>query len=132
MKEARLYNEQLSRGEINTEEGGYRGTHALLTEGGKVEALVLFNDNMAVGAYRAIHELGLRIPDDIAVASFNDISVAQFLNPPLSTVHLPSEEIGETAVDLLVERARGRELAKRVVLATQLIWRNSTREPTKA
>ena len=57
------------------------------------------------------------IPDDIAVASFNDISVAQFLNPPLSTVRLPSEEIGETAVELLLERVAGRELAKRITLA---------------
>lgn len=129
MREARLYDEQLSRGDINTEEGGYRATHSLLTESGKPDALVLFNDNMAVGAYRAIHELGLRIPEDVAVASFNDISVAQFMSPPLSTVHLPAEEIGETAVELLLERAGGRELAKRVTLATRLIWRDSTKHP---
>ena len=67
---------------------------------------------MAVGAYRAIAEAGLHIPDDIAVASFNDISVAQFLNPPLTTVRLPSEEIGETAVELLLERAAGRDLSQ--------------------
>jgi LacI family transcriptional regulator len=129
MKEERLYDEQLARGEINTEEGGYRATHALLTEASRVDALVLFNDNMAVGAYRAIHELGLRIPEDIAVASFNDISVAQFMNPPLSTVHLPAEEIGESAVELLLERAGGRDLAKRITLATRLIWRGSTKHP---
>ena len=130
MREARLYDEQLSRGDINTEEGGYRATHSLLTESAKPDALVLFNDNMAVGAYRAIHELGLRIPEDVAVASFNDISVAQFMNPPLSTVHLPAEEIGETAVELLLERAGGRELAKRVTLATRMIWRDSTLHPS--
>ena len=84
---------------------------------------------MAVGAYRAIHELGLDIPGDIGVASFNDISVAQFMNPPLSTVHLPAEEIGETAIELLLERAGGRELAKRLTLATRIIWRGSTRSP---
>jgi LacI family transcriptional regulator len=82
---------------------------------------------MAVGAYRALHELGLRIPQDIAVASFNDISVAQFLNPPLSTVHLPSEEIGETSVDLLMERIAGRQTAKHIVLAARMIWRGSTK-----
>jgi LacI family transcriptional regulator len=129
MREQRLYDEHLARGDNNTEEGGYRGAKTLLSEGRKVDALVLFNDSMAVGAYRAIHELGLRIPDDIAVASFNDISVAQFMNPPLSTVHLPAEEIGETAVELLLERASGRELAKRVTLASRLIWRDSTRQP---
>jgi LacI family transcriptional regulator len=129
MKEHRLYDEHLSRGDSNTEEGGYRATKILLAEGHKVDALVLFNDNMAVGAYRAIHELGLRIPEDIAVASFNDISVAQFMNPPLSTVHLPAEEIGQTAVELLLERAGGRELAKRITLASRIIWRGSTKRP---
>ena len=132
MREARLYDERLSRGDINTEEGGYRATKTLLSEGFKADALVTFNDNMAVGAYRAIHELGLSIPNDIAVASFNDISVAQFMNPPLSTVHLPSEEIGETAVELLLERAAGRELAKRITLASRMIWRGSTRHPAIA
>ncbi|MEO7223003.1 MAG: LacI family DNA-binding transcriptional regulator [Devosia sp.] len=132
MRDARLYDEHLARGDNNTEEGGYRAAKTLLSEGLKVDALVLFNDSMAVGAYRAIHELGLRIPEDIAVASFNDISVAQFMNPPLSTVHLPAEEIGETAVELLLERAGGRELAKRITLASHLIWRGSTRHPVSA
>lgn len=132
MREARLYDEHLSRGDTNTEEGGYRAARSLLSEGHKVDALILFNDNMAVGAYRAIHELGLRIPEDIAVASFNDISVAQFMNPPLSTVHLPAEEIGETAVELLLERAAGREIAKHITLGTRIIWRGSTRVPDTA
>ncbi|MBL8599213.1 MAG: LacI family DNA-binding transcriptional regulator [Devosia sp.] len=129
MREADLFDEYLVRDDSGTEEGGYRAARALLGEGRKIDALVLFNDNMAVGAYRAIHELGLSIPDDIAVASFNDISVAQFMNPPLSTVHLPAEEIGETAVELLLERAGGRELAKHITLASRLIWRGSTRHP---
>ncbi len=132
MREARLYDEHLARGDNNTEEGGYRATKTLLSEGHKVDALVLFNDNMAVGAYRAIHELGLAIPGDIAVASFNDISVAQFMSPPLSTVRLPAEEIGEAAVELLLERASGRDLAKRITLASRLIWRGSTRHPASA
>ena len=84
---------------------------------------------MAVGAYRAIHEMGLSIPDDIAVASFNDISVAQFMSPPLTTVHLAAEEIGETAVELLLEQVGGRELRKRITLATSVRWRGSTRSP---
>ena len=129
MNEAGLYDERLCLTENNTEQSGYKLTRAILSESKPPDALITCNDNMAVGAYRAIHELGLRIPEDIAVASFNDISVAQFLNPPLSTVRLPSEEIGETAVELLLERVAGRELAKRITLASQLIWRGSTRHP---
>lgn len=116
--------------EANSERSGYQLTRRMLAEAGPLDALVTGNDNMAVGAYRAIHEAGLSIPHDLAVASFNDIPVAQFLNPPLSTVRLPAEEIGETAVELLVERLAGRELAKRVTLASTLVWRGSTRAPT--
>ena len=109
----------------NTEEVGYRTAQRLAAH--RPDAIVTGNDNIAVGAYRALHELGLSIPEDVAVASFNDISVAQFLNPPLSTVRLPAEQIGETAVELLLERAGGRELAKRINLASQIVWRGSTR-----
>lgn len=115
--------------ERNTERTGYDLARRMLASGERPEVLVTCNDNIAVGAYRALHEAGLRIPQDVAVASFNDISVAQFLNPPLSTVHLPSEEIGETAVELLLERVSGRELAKRITLAAPIIWRGSTPHP---
>ena len=74
-----------------------------------------------------MRELGLRIPDDVAVASFNDIPAAQFLIPPLTTVRLPAEEIGETAVDLLVQRIGGRTLAQRIIIANEIKWRGSTR-----
>ena len=129
MQEAGRFNPALCLFEQNTEQSGYTLTKRLLAQPARPDALIAGNDNMAVGAYRAIHEFGLRIPDDIAVASFNDISVAQFLNPPLTTVRLPSEEIGESAVDMLLERIAGRETAKRSILSTRIIWRGSTRQP---
>jgi LacI family transcriptional regulator len=118
--------------ERNTEQTGYHLAMRLMTQENRPDAIVTCNDNIAVGAYRAIHELGLSIPEDVAVASFNDISVAQFLSPPLSTIRLPSEEIGETAVELLLERMGGREIAKRINLASQIIWRSSSRRPPSA
>jgi LacI family transcriptional regulator len=132
MSEVGKFDERLCRTENNTEESGYRLTSAILSEPNPPDAIITGNDNMAVGAYRAVHERGLSIPGEIAIASFNDISVAQFLNPPLSTVRLPSKEIGETAVELLLERVSGRELAKRITLASQMIWRGSTRRPPGA
>lgn len=122
-----LFDEAMCLTDDNTEQSGYSLTRKLLAEKQRPEAILACNDNMAVGAYRAIAEAGLHIPGDIAIASFNDISVAQFLNPPLTTVRLPSEEIGETAVELLLERVAGRELAKHITLASEIIWRNSTR-----
>lgn len=114
--------------ERNTEQTGYALAIRLMSQKQPPDAIVTCNDNIAVGAYRAIHDLGLKIPDDVAIASFNDISVAQFLNPPLTTVHLPSEEIGETAIELLLERIAGREIAKRITLASTVVWRASTRQ----
>jgi len=125
------FDQRLCLTDRNTEECGYLLTHKMMKSAKRPDVIVTASDNMAVGAYRALHELNLKIGNDIAVASFNDISVAQFLHPPLSTIHLPSEEIGETAVELLLERMAGRRIGKRVTLASQLIWRASTRKPAK-
>lgn len=127
MREAGLFDARFCLTGSKTEESGFELTCRMLSEPDRPDAIITANDNMAIGAYRAIHKLGLRIPEDIAVVSFNDISVAQFMNPPLTTIHLPAEEIGETAVELLLERMAGRELPKRVTLATTLRWRASTR-----
>ncbi len=116
----------------NTEQTGYELAKRLIRGGKLPDALITCNDNIAVGVYRALYEARLRIPDDVAVASFNDTSVAQFLGPPLSTVHLPCEEIGETAVELLLERVAGREIGKRITLENRIIWRGSTRRPADA
>ena len=117
----------LRSAERNTELTGYRLGSQLLKHQNPPDAIVTCNDNIAIGVYRAVRELGLRIPDDVAVASFNDIPAAQFLHPPLTTVRLPAEEIGETAVDLLLQRIGGRRLAQRTVIASEIKWRGSTR-----
>lgn len=128
-EEAGVFDPRLCLTGSKAEESGYKLARQMLSEDNRPDALITANDNMAMGAYRAIHELGLRIPEDIAVASFNDISAAQFMNPPLTTVHLAAEEIGETAVDLLLEQVGGRELRRRMMLATSIRWRGSTRSP---
>jgi len=130
-QEAGVFDPRLCLTGSKAEESGYKLARQMLSEENRPDALITANDNMAMGAYRAIHELGLRIPEDIAVASFNDISAAQFMNPPLTTVHLAAEEIGETAVDLLLEQVGGRELRRRMMLATSIRWRGSTRSPAQ-
>jgi LacI family transcriptional regulator len=113
-------------------ETGYRLARDLLSLAERPDVIVASNDNMAIGAYRAIQEFGLSIPDDIAVISFNDIPVAQFLTPPLTTVKIHGEHIGETAVDLLLERLSGRDYGKQVRIATELVWRGSCRKPLES
>lgn len=110
-------------------ETGYQQARTLLSLAERPDAIVAANDNMAIGTYRAIQEAGLAIPNDIAVIAFNDIPVAQFLVPPLSTMRIPGELIGEVAVDLMVERLNGRDYSKHVTIPTQMVWRGSTRKP---
>jgi LacI family transcriptional regulator len=129
MSAAGRYDPDLCLIDSNSEDAGYRLTQLILSRPNRPDCLIVGNDTMAVGAYRAASELGFSIPTDLAVASFNDISVAQFMSPPLSTVHLPAEEIGETAVDMLSERLAGRRVTKRSWLATTTVWRASTRHP---
>lgn len=107
------------------EKMGFSLTVQLLESGAHPDAIVAFNDSVALGVYRALDGFGLSVPDEVSVVGFNDVTVAQFLTPPLTTVKIPVETIGETAVDLLVERIQGRSVAKRVQMETQAIWRKS-------
>lgn len=79
-------------------EGGRRATLALLDAHPEVTAVVALNDAMAVGAIAATRELGLRVPQDVSVAGFNDIAVAQDLSPALTTVRLNLNELGRVAL----------------------------------
>ena len=110
-------------------QNGYQLACQLLDGPDRPEIVIASNDNMAIGLYRAIQERGLRIPQDIAVASFNDIPAAQFLAPPLTTVHIPADRIGENAFDLLAEQIAGRDYFKKVTISTEIIWRDSCRRP---
>jgi LacI family transcriptional regulator len=82
----------------------YREAQLLLDLPQPPTAIWTVNDLLAVGALRAIHERGLRIPDDVALAGFDDISLAEQLYPPLTTVKMPAQELGRRAAEFLFER----------------------------
>lgn len=83
-------------------EPGYKATKALLKRRHDVKALLCMNDRLAFGAYQAIAEAGLSVPDDISVVSFDNDEVAAYLRPGLTTLALPHEAMGRTAVQLLL------------------------------
>jgi len=66
-------------------------------------AVFFWNDEAAAYGCRALHELGLRVPDDISVVGFDDTGICELLNPPLASVHQPVRQMGEVAVELLLE-----------------------------
>ncbi|WP_421930354.1 ribose operon transcriptional repressor RbsR [Morganella morganii] len=84
--------------------GGFSAMNQLLSLPVPPQAVFAGNDAMAVGAYQAIWQKGLRIPQDIAVIGYDDIDLAAFLTPPLTTIHQPKDELGKLAVDKLLRR----------------------------
>jgi LacI family transcriptional regulator len=90
-----------------TEHSGHRAMTRLLGLDQRPTALFSANDMMAVGALRAIHEAGLAVPDDIALVGFDDLPVAAFTSPPLTTVRQPVHELGHAAAELLLDRLDG-------------------------
>ncbi|MFP1759975.1 ribose operon transcriptional repressor RbsR [Lonsdalea quercina] len=85
-------------------DSGYRAMQQLLTLDQPPEAVFACNDAMAVGVYRALHQAGLSIPQDMAVMGYDDIELARYLSPPLTTIHQPKDELGELAIDTLLYR----------------------------
>lgn len=113
-----------------TTESGYAAARRLLQLPLPPTAIVAANDNMAVGAFRAALEHGLRVPDDLSIVGFDDTELARDAIPQLTTVRQPLAELGRTAVSLLNRLIDGqRTETLRVELATRLIVRESTGPP---
>lgn len=89
-------------------------------------ALFAFNDRSAIGCYQAIREKGLRVGPDVSVLGFDDILMASWVEPPLTTVRQPREEMGRLAIDMLLSVLRGGSAADEVVVAPTLVVRGST------
>nr|WP_149205395.1 LacI family DNA-binding transcriptional regulator [Actinotalea subterranea] len=99
-----------------------------------VTAVFCANDEMAAGLYRALHEAGLRVPDDVSVVGFDDIPLAEYLWPPLTTVAQDFHLIGRLLVELLLQQVHERtELADhRTLIPVDLVVRSSTAPPSAA
>jgi LacI family transcriptional regulator, repressor for deo operon, udp, cdd, tsx, nupC, and nupG len=95
-------------------------------------AVLCANDEMAFGAIRALGRRGLSVPRDISVVGFDDQNMAEFYNPPLTTVNIPRHDLGRRAALELIEQLSGRDVAREVVLPTRLVIRGSTAPPTRA
>lgn len=108
-----------------TERGGYQAMQELLATG-DFTAVYCAGDVMASGALRAIRERGLRVPEDIALVSFDNFSMAAYLNPPLTTVRQDTQGLGSKAARLLLEEiSEPKEKPVQIMLPTELIVRKS-------
>jgi LacI family transcriptional regulator len=111
-----------------TEQGGYFAAQQLLPR--KPDAIFAASDRMAVGAMRAIKEAGLKIPDDIAVAGFDDMPFAATTDPPLTTIRQPIHRSGEVAAQTLIDMIdHPITTHHHIILPTALVIRSSCGSP---
>jgi DNA-binding LacI/PurR family transcriptional regulator len=116
----------------STETVGYRSLCELLDRGVKFDALFAASDLLAIGAMRALSDRGLRVPEDIAVVGFDDIPMASFANPPLTTVLQDTREAGELLVTTLIRQLNGEEVGSLMMPATPVIRRSCGSPPSAA
>lgn len=110
-----------------TAEDGYTTMKEALKLENKPTAFIMGNDSMAIGAMRALHEKGIRVPEQISIVGFNDIEMSRYLQPSLTTVQVHTEYMGEAAVDLFLDQLSSRrKIAKKIVLPTNLLIRESS------
>jgi LacI family transcriptional regulator len=117
--------------DVTTAQGhGYRATQELLARPNRPTAIMAGNDILAAGAYQAIHEAHLRVPDDISVVGFDD-TLAEFLTPLLSTVRLPARRLGEAAARIAIDQIESGQTRnpERIQLDAEFIPRKSTAAP---
>ena len=128
MTKLKLYQEQFHLTGVFTVEGGFQAMQQFLQTTDELPtAIFASSDALAIGAIRAIKEADLRVPEDIAVIGFNDVSVAKYVSPALSTVRVYTEWMGELAVTTLTELiSEPAPISKQIVLGTELILREST------
>jgi len=111
---------------------GAAGIENLLSLDEPPTAVLCGNDEMAFGAIRMLNKLGYSVPHDVSIVGFDDQNMAEFYNPPLTTVHIPRHELGRRAALELIEQLEGRDVAREVVLPTRLVIRESAAAPKAA
>jgi DNA-binding LacI/PurR family transcriptional regulator len=114
-------------------EDGYRVTAELLRDGQRPTAIFAGNDLLAVGVLRAAQDLGLRVPQDVAICGFDDIAIAQFVNPRLTTVRVKKYEMGQQAAGIVLnfldnrdQKAGTTASPRKLHFETELVIREST------
>jgi DNA-binding LacI/PurR family transcriptional regulator len=114
---------------ILTSADGYESAMSLIRGGKLPTAIFCGNDTVALGVMRALNEQGLKIPADVSLVGFDDIDTAKYVKPALTTIAVPTSELGRLAVKVLIDRLEtGRDYAVQVSLPFKLIVRESCRD----
>ena len=119
---------ELERDGDFTEAGGFAAAQALLAMKERPTAVFAANDSMAIGALSAFRQAGVRVPDEVAIAGFDDIPLCNYMDPPLSSVRVHIADLGAKAVDVLLHAIthKNDHVRRRERMATELVIRRST------
>lgn len=111
-------------------ESGYTGMKNLFKLEEVPTAVFAANDLMAIGAYQAVFERGLNIPDDISIIGLDDIEMSSIVRPGLTTMRFPKHKLGQKAAEILIKEIEDQDMNKQndIILRTRLILRGSTKE----
>ena len=108
-------------------ENGYLSTKRLLARGEPFTALYAVSDSLAVGALRALHEAGLRVPEDISLAGYDGIDMTNYIVPSLTTIRQPAEKMAKDTTKLLFDIIAGKKTHQHILYPAELVIRESTR-----
>jgi DNA-binding LacI/PurR family transcriptional regulator len=111
----------------STEQAGYAAMQTLLERNATFDAVFAASDLIAIGAMGALSERSIKVPEQVAVAGFDDIPMARFLNPPLTTVLQDTKLAGETLVDNLLRLIRNEPVETRLLPVKLVVRRSSQR-----
>jgi DNA-binding LacI/PurR family transcriptional regulator len=103
----------------------YQSVRELLNAGVRFDAVFAGDDDAAHGVLQALQEFGKHVPEQVALVGFDDLSFSRFMYPPLTTVSVPIEEVGKTAVRLLARLIRDEQVESKVLLPTEVVIRQS-------
>lgn len=118
-------NPDLQENAINTEEAGYEATKAIIAKDNSIDAIVCASDVLASGAILALKEQGISVPEQISVVGFDDILLARYTSPPLTTCRQDTKAAGKLLVDKLVDLIKGEPATDSAVIKTELVIRES-------
>lgn len=110
----------------DTPQGGRQATAALLDSGFRPTAILCVNDFMAIGVLRELRERGLRVPEDVSVTGFDNITLSEFTVPALTTLDIPRWRIGRMSFEALVNHSGAARFAPDTVIEPELVLRGST------
>ncbi|MDI6807562.1 MAG: LacI family DNA-binding transcriptional regulator [Candidatus Eisenbacteria bacterium] len=113
-----------------SEESGYDCMRKLWSAGSKPTAVFAANDMMAIGALKFLRERGIKVPHEMTVVGADDIKLASYVEPPLTTIRQPMYEIGRLATGMLLEGLSGKRGRNRETVRTELVVRLSSAPPS--